>query len=225
MTDAQTSSEIESVLQLKVRLLGIGPMIWRRLLVPESITLHELHGILQVAMGWEGIHLFQFNIRGVMHAGLYLQGQPVGVPLSDFRFRRNGKFCYVYDMNCCWDHELRIEDRVPAVRGKRYPSCIGGAGACPPEDCGGLDGYFAAREDTVSLDAIEDIKFLAEIADQAVLQGNRSLLDDEVTRWRIKMATERCGTRARFLMKFHRGPVNKSFKAGLHRQLMHQQIT
>ena len=46
------------IIQLKVRLLGLSPMIWRRVLVPESATLRELHGILQVSMGWDGIHLY-----------------------------------------------------------------------------------------------------------------------------------------------------------------------
>ena len=100
MTDLRAAKKTESVLQLKVRLLGIGPMIWRHLLVPESMSLRELHGVLQVAMGWEGIRLFQFNIRGIMHARPDLHGQAaVDVPLSDLRFRRNGKFGYVYDIN------------------------------------------------------------------------------------------------------------------------------
>ena len=30
------------ILQLKVRLLGISPMVWRRILVPESASLREL---------------------------------------------------------------------------------------------------------------------------------------------------------------------------------------
>ena len=34
------------IVQLKVRLLGLSPMIWRRVLVPESVSLRELHGIL-----------------------------------------------------------------------------------------------------------------------------------------------------------------------------------
>ena len=50
--------ESTRIVQLKVRLLGISPMIWRRVLVPASVSLHELHGILQVGMGWEGIHLY-----------------------------------------------------------------------------------------------------------------------------------------------------------------------
>ena len=48
------------IVQLKVWLHGISPMVWRRLLVPGACTLRELHGVLQVAMGWEGIHLYQF---------------------------------------------------------------------------------------------------------------------------------------------------------------------
>ncbi len=39
------------VVQIKVWLLGISPMAWRRLLVPSACTLHELHGVIQVAMG------------------------------------------------------------------------------------------------------------------------------------------------------------------------------
>jgi len=56
--------------QLKISLLGISPMIWRRVLVPSSSTLHKLHGIFQVAMGWDGIHLFQFDIRAVDYGSL-----------------------------------------------------------------------------------------------------------------------------------------------------------
>ena len=50
-------------------------MIWRRVLVPETMSLHELHGVLQVAVGREGIHLFQFNIRGVMPADALVKGR------------------------------------------------------------------------------------------------------------------------------------------------------
>ena len=50
--------ESTPIVQLKVRLLGISPMIWRRVLVPESVSLRELHGILQMRMGWDGIHLY-----------------------------------------------------------------------------------------------------------------------------------------------------------------------
>ena len=50
--------ESTRIVQLKIRLLGLSPMVWRRVLVPESVTLRKLHGILQVGMGWDGIHLY-----------------------------------------------------------------------------------------------------------------------------------------------------------------------
>ncbi len=63
----------DEIYQLKIRLLGISPMIWRRVLVPASTTLRELHGILQVAMGWEGIHLFVVDIHAVRYGSFELQ--------------------------------------------------------------------------------------------------------------------------------------------------------
>ena len=78
------------ILQLKVRLLGIRAMVWRRILVPESASLRELHSIVQVAMGWTGIHLFEFTIRGVRYTGPDRCGAPGDIALLDFRFRRKG---------------------------------------------------------------------------------------------------------------------------------------
>ena len=55
---AKTKKEpaVGSILQLKIRLLDVNPMIWRRVLVPATYTLEELHGVIRVAMGWEPIH-------------------------------------------------------------------------------------------------------------------------------------------------------------------------
>ena len=69
---AATTLSACSILQLKIRLLGIGPMIWRRVLLPASTSLQELHGIIQAAMGWEGLHLYQFRIRAVAYGSFDL---------------------------------------------------------------------------------------------------------------------------------------------------------
>ena len=74
-----------SILKLKVRLLDNSPMIWRRVLVRESVSLRELHGVSQLAMGWEGVHLFEFTIRGSRYVGPFLGGRSPDVPLADFR--------------------------------------------------------------------------------------------------------------------------------------------
>jgi hypothetical protein len=69
-------SAAPEILQFKVWLLGISPMIWRRVQVPASMTLRELHGVIQVAMGWEGIHLFQFTLRAKRFGSLDWQLDP-----------------------------------------------------------------------------------------------------------------------------------------------------
>ena len=67
-------------------------MIWRCVLVPYAMSLHELHGVPRVAMEWEAIHLFQFSVRGVVYAGPCLHGKQVSVPLSDFRSGTSAPF-------------------------------------------------------------------------------------------------------------------------------------
>ena len=67
-------------------------MIWRRVLVPETMSLHELHGVLQVAMGWEAIHLFQFSVRGVTPADAMVQiGSTPHAPDQNPRARRHAQ--------------------------------------------------------------------------------------------------------------------------------------
>lgn len=94
--DRSTAPEI---LQFKVWLLGISPMIWRRVQVPASISLRELHGVIQVVMGWEGIHRFQFTLRARRFGSLELAARSPDVPLSELRLRSGTRFRYEYDLN------------------------------------------------------------------------------------------------------------------------------
>ena len=135
--------ESTRIVQLKVRLLGLSPMIWRRVLVPESVTLRELHGILQVSMGWDSIHLYYFDIHAVRYGSLELHVESPDTPLSRFRFRAKDRFAYLYDMGDYWEHEVRIEkflersskENLPRLyrrlqglpaRGLRWPSRVSG---------------------------------------------------------------------------------------------------
>ncbi len=74
-------SELPKIIQLKIRLRGISPMIWRRVLIPSATTLRDLHGVLEVAMGWESIHLYQFDIRAVRYGSFELFAANPDVPL------------------------------------------------------------------------------------------------------------------------------------------------
>ena len=141
------------IVQLKVRLLGLSPMIWRRVLVPESVMLRELHGILQVDMGWDGIHLYYFDIHAMRYGALELHVESPDTPLSRFGFRAKDRFAYLYDMGDHWEHEVRIEKFLEQNPKKMYPVCTGGSRACPPEDFGGSPGYRKWQEEATGYDA------------------------------------------------------------------------
>jgi hypothetical protein len=70
------------IIQLKIWLKGVSPMIWRRVQVPATTTLRELHGVFQVAMGWEGIHLYEFTFRAIHYGPLNSVGDRQMLPLA-----------------------------------------------------------------------------------------------------------------------------------------------
>ncbi len=211
------------VVQIKVWLLGISPMVWRRVLVPSTCTMHELHGVIQVAMGWEGIHLYQFCLRAARYGSWELSASSPEVTLAALRLRKGARFIYEYDLNIPWRHEVRIEENRPEA-GKTYPVCTGGGGACPPEDCDGPAGFMAGRNGVLSLDALEDLDTMTEIIGRVVLEHQTDLLDDEDTRWQLEGAVERGKAREYAQGRpFSRRTVNARFREGEHRDLMHQQ--
>ena len=211
-------------MQIKVWLLGISPMVWRRVLVPAGLTLRELHGVIQVAMGWEGIHLYQFRLRAARYGSSELSASSPDVTLVALRLRKGARFIYEYDLNIPWQHEMRIEDRLEPEAGKAYPACAGGGGACPPEDCAGPAAFMTRHDELLSLDSLEDLGTMAEIIGDVVLERRPEVLDDEETRWRLQQALERSRARARAQgQPFSRRTVNARFRRGAHLDFMHQQ--
>ena len=77
------SSQTTSVLQLRVSLRGVSPPVWRRLLIPEKITIAQLHHVMQFAMGWNDEHLHQFIIRGWRY-GVHRDGAPSALTAATF---------------------------------------------------------------------------------------------------------------------------------------------
>jgi len=199
-------------------------MAWRRLLVPSSCTLRELHGVIQVAMGWEGIHLRQFCLRSARHGSWELSASSPDVTLGALRFGKGARFFYEYDLNVPWRHEVRIENRLVPEMGNAHPVCSGGGGACPPEDCSGPAGFMAGRNAMLSLDALEDLDTMTEIIGRVVLERRMQLLDDEDTSWRLEQAVERSQARERAQgQAFSRRTVNARLRRDEHRELMYQQ--
>lgn len=135
------------VLQLKVTLDGVSPPVWRRLLVPGTITLGKLHDVLQVAMGWTNSHLhcFEFGDRRFGMSGVEEDAEDLEderrARVATLLQRKGDELLCRYDYGDDWDHQVVLEAVVSIDRRLAYPLCIGGARACPPEDCGGPGGY------------------------------------------------------------------------------------
>ena len=130
-------------IELTVTLADVHPLVWRRITVPASLTLRELHAVLQTAMGWEDAHLHLFRVGDVLYGDVEDLPGELGVEeattVSDVA-RVVGTFDYEYDFGDGWEHTIRIGQQLPAV-GLGTPHCLDGARACPPEDCGGAPGY------------------------------------------------------------------------------------
>ena len=139
------------IYQLKITLARIAPPIWRRIQVKDC-TLDKLHEHIQTAMGWTNSHLHHFKIGEQLYGDPMLMAENFGemgyedstltmltdiLPESGRRFR----FEYEYDFGDGWEHEVLFEKYLSAEKGTRYPLCLEGARACPPEDVGGVFGY------------------------------------------------------------------------------------
>ena len=219
------AADAATILQVKVWLTGISPMVWRRVLVPSRFTLRELHGVIQVAMGWEGVRLYDFHLRAAHYGSWEVASSSPDVTLAALRLRKGARFIYEYDLNIPWRHEVRIEDRLEPEARKTYPVCTGGGGACPPEDCGGPECFMAGRDDRFSFDALEDLDTMVEVLQQVALKDGSDLLAlDQDARWRLEDALERAKAREEAQGRpFSRREVNASLRDGEHQNLMHQQ--
>ncbi|MBF0335527.1 MAG: plasmid pRiA4b ORF-3 family protein [Alphaproteobacteria bacterium] len=143
---------IEPVARIRIELQDIQPTIWRRVDVPLSCTLMMLNDIIQVAMGWQDTHLFDFRIgdRAYGVPSDEMDGPRVfsakSLRLRDVVARGVERFLYVYDFGDDWRHDVTIEavrDGEPDID---YPVFVGGAGRGPPEDVGGPYGFMAFLE-------------------------------------------------------------------------------
>ena len=137
------------VYQLKITLQEIEPAIWRRFQVRRQVRLDRLHLMIQVAMGWTNSHLHEFLIKGQRYRDLEQMCEDIDDPdmndEEEFRLAKlvdeGDVFEYLYDFGDCWQHEILVEMLIEPELGIKYPRCLEGSGACPPEDCGGPWGY------------------------------------------------------------------------------------
>ena len=147
------------IYQLKITLKGVRPPIWRRVLVKSNTTFDQLHFIIQRSMDWGGFHLYGWEVKGREYTGQNtifaelgffeeeeatdtdheFDEKEIGAIIGD---NEKTKFIYIYDFGDNWEHEILVEEILPVdPKIKKYPVCITGKRAAPPDDCGGSWGY------------------------------------------------------------------------------------
>lgn len=140
--------------QYLVVLADTDPLVWRRIQVPDRYTFWDLHVAIQDAMGWQDYHLHEFVVldpdtHRVRRIGLPDEDDH-GTPLTepgwrikayDLLGRSRQPARYLYDFGDGWEHVVVCEDYAVDAASGRYPRCVAGERACPPEDCGGSHGY------------------------------------------------------------------------------------
>jgi hypothetical protein len=136
--------------QLKITLSHSKPPIWRRVVVRADLTLDRLHRVIQTSMGWTNSHLHLFRLGRVFYGIPDRECCDFGdemlnekqYTVADLAPAAKQKFIYEYDLGDSWEHVILVEQVLPPDPGFKHPICLAGANERPPEDCGGLSGYY-----------------------------------------------------------------------------------
>ncbi|MFY1636683.1 plasmid pRiA4b ORF-3 family protein [Solwaraspora sp. WMMB335] len=132
------------IYRVRVELVDSEPLIWRELEVPGDIPLERLHAAIQVAFGWNGDHLHEFDTSyGEFGPPDNRAGQRSErkVTLEQVAATVGDTVTYLYDFGDGWTHDVRVETITDHDPQAGYPRCTGGECAAPPDDCGGVWGY------------------------------------------------------------------------------------
>jgi hypothetical protein len=142
------------IYQIKVGLLEVSPLVWRRFLVPANISLHRLHLVLQGVFDWQNYHLYHFQIGRSKYSTPHPDNAFYELDFKDSYRAKIGNlvkekgslFLYEYDFGDEWEHQLLLEDILDRDIKNRYPICLAGENASPREDSGGAYGYMEKLE-------------------------------------------------------------------------------
>lgn len=138
---------------LRVRLNHVKPPVTRELVVPSNLSLDRLHQVLQVAMGWENIHLHEFIVDTGRDGRRFapLDGEMFDLDdkvedeslhtLADIVPHKGGRLQYWYDFGDDWEHSITVTAVREAQPDEPVLYCRKAMRACPPENSGGPWGY------------------------------------------------------------------------------------
>ncbi|MBS3939849.1 MAG: plasmid pRiA4b ORF-3 family protein [Actinobacteria bacterium] len=142
-------------LGLRVQLDGAFPPVWRRIEVASDLGLDDLHDVLQVLFGWQDYHLHRFATGPQDDPGAVFActadlaeaweddpSRPTwDVRVDELLAAAGERLHYQYDYGDNWWLAIEVEDVVAAGVPAGRARLLEGAGAGPPEDCGGIHGY------------------------------------------------------------------------------------
>jgi hypothetical protein len=118
---------VDQVAELKVSLARFRPPVWRRVQLPVTATLGDLHDVIQVLFGWDGDHLHEFRVGKKHYSDSFanLEGaeDEETVRMRD-AFAGGGKVGYTYDFGASWEHEVTLEKTLAREAGRKYPVCV-----------------------------------------------------------------------------------------------------
>ena len=109
-------------------------------------------------MGSLNSHLWDFESNGRKYGPL-LPSEPdwnervanaETVTLRTLLHAGERRMQYVYDMGDSWEHSIIVERLTAPLPEVRYPQFLGGERRCPPEDCGGVPGYYEFLKNVTS---------------------------------------------------------------------------
>ena len=153
MAKTRRTKTTRATYSLEISLRDIKPRIWRRVAVRNNHSLAVLHDIIQIVMGWKDCHLHEFEIDGQIYTARYPELEDLEerrvrnerrAYLRDVLSGEGSRFSYIYDQGDYWQHDVtvvKVSRMETPEEFERYPLCLAGERACPPEDVGGSYGY------------------------------------------------------------------------------------
>ncbi len=196
-----------SVFQFKITLQDVAQPIWRQIQINDQCTFWDLHVAIQDAMGWTDSHLHEFTLVNPTT----LKKEHIGIP-DDEGFdtdhpmlagwdvkvkeyvltKNNKKFSYLYDFGDSWEHVIEFEDEYEKQSGK-YPKCLAGERACPPEDVGGTPGFenfLSIIKDSKHKERKGLLEWVGGKYDPEKFDYKKVKFDDPNMRWRNAFAAQ-----------------------------------
>jgi hypothetical protein len=118
-----------------------GTEVWRRIILPETYGLEDLHRVIQTLFDWNAMYDYRFILERSTRTGSLAEDEVLApdILLGDLPAR--GALALLYEYGSSWTVRITILSRYDAPEGELV-RCVAGAGAAPPE---GIDGPLRFR--------------------------------------------------------------------------------